>query len=329
MYPFLLALSFLFFCHSALCLNVTIDDSFGDPKDSAKIVYSPVGVWTYGPDCGTECTAKPNISNTYENGWRDASQLNFTADSVNATMVFNGTGVAVYGILDKTQANPTDLTFTIDGDNPFHYYSPNQDPAASPPFQYNVQFFAVENLPAGVHTLVMEVGSAKPQDVIKSTVLLDYITYTAPDPVSAGKSHTPVIIGVVIGAIAFIVLVAAGIFWLVRRKSRNHYSQTKVPGHTPFLLKVDTRQNFSSLHDNTETTSQGHYYHEPSPTTASLCVDSPADSDMPPQRGVSLMVENQILREVLVRQWARPSPADGLAQGGDLPPYDQHSASSI
>jgi hypothetical protein len=63
---FLLAAgSWLFFgkCTLAALVNVTIDDTFGDPKTGAQVTYSPDG-WNNGTNC-SGCTAHPDVSHVY------------------------------------------------------------------------------------------------------------------------------------------------------------------------------------------------------------------------------------------------------------------------
>ena len=55
----------LFFSKSTLAalVNVTIDDTFGDPKTGAQVTYSPGG-WKNGTNC-SGCAAHPDVSQVY------------------------------------------------------------------------------------------------------------------------------------------------------------------------------------------------------------------------------------------------------------------------
>jgi hypothetical protein len=65
-FRFLLAAgSWLIFskCALAALVNVTIDDTFGDPKTGAQVTYFPDG-WNNGTNC-SECTARPDVGRVY------------------------------------------------------------------------------------------------------------------------------------------------------------------------------------------------------------------------------------------------------------------------
>ena len=57
---------------SAALVNVTIDDTLGDPRTGAQIVYGPAGVWKVGQTC-TTCTAHPDPSELVNGTWHDGT----------------------------------------------------------------------------------------------------------------------------------------------------------------------------------------------------------------------------------------------------------------
>ncbi|KAJ7598634.1 hypothetical protein C8J56DRAFT_1039526 [Mycena floridula] len=181
---------------------VIIDDTFGDPTNGGMISYLPAE---------TSCSAKFEASPAHLQTWHDTSLFG-SSDTITATVTFSGTQVSVYGILDKAQTVPTDLTFLLDGKE-------------STPFSWQ----------RAMTPLCSPVGDTKSGSA--SGVLLDYyITYLP----SKSKSSTAVIIGVVLPSI---VLLAVGALltalWFMRRReaeapaycssSPTRFSRTREP----------------------------------------------------------------------------------------------------
>ncbi|KAJ7573506.1 hypothetical protein C8J56DRAFT_804380 [Mycena floridula] len=188
-FHFAFALSLLFVCSLVHAANVIIDDTFGDPTNGVKIVYAP-DIWNFGPKC-TSCTAKPDPSQAYLETWDDTSQFGNFA-SVNATVSFTGVSrfLLCYILELKNKQELLDLTFFIDGQNKSTYFYLSDGPDAGEDYLYHVQFFSIDSLSPGPHTLVIQVGDKEAGR--NSVILLDYITYSPLDePTSTSSSSSP------------------------------------------------------------------------------------------------------------------------------------------
>ena len=51
--------------------NVTIDDTNGDPTTGARIAYSPVGFWQFGPACANCTKADPALA--FDQTWSEVA----------------------------------------------------------------------------------------------------------------------------------------------------------------------------------------------------------------------------------------------------------------
>ena len=60
----------------AVPVNVTVDDTNGDPRTGAQFLYSPLNRWNVGQNC-TSCSAHVNASLAYMHTWHDVSSVNF------------------------------------------------------------------------------------------------------------------------------------------------------------------------------------------------------------------------------------------------------------
>jgi hypothetical protein len=73
---------------SAVLVNRTIDDQYGDPITSTFPVYSPIGDWQQGANC-SDCAIKPDVSKAFDGTWHDSTFYpGSTPKSVSVT--FNG-----------------------------------------------------------------------------------------------------------------------------------------------------------------------------------------------------------------------------------------------
>jgi len=91
----LFLLTFTFHRALAALVNVTIDDTNGDPLTGAQFVYTPPTSWNIGQAC-VGCTAHPDPELLYDQTWHDGT-FNPVAGSNNnpnqpifATIDFNG-----------------------------------------------------------------------------------------------------------------------------------------------------------------------------------------------------------------------------------------------
>ena len=59
-------------------INVTVDDTNGDPRTGNQFVYFPSSnAWNLGQSCGSACWAKVNASLAYMNTWHDVTWVSF------------------------------------------------------------------------------------------------------------------------------------------------------------------------------------------------------------------------------------------------------------
>lgn len=86
-------------CTLASLVNVTIDDTFGDPQTGALVIYSPASAWENGTRaCSTACVARPDPDKLYNGTWHETTT--FIPDSgdskadkhqmSSASVTFNG-----------------------------------------------------------------------------------------------------------------------------------------------------------------------------------------------------------------------------------------------
>jgi hypothetical protein len=74
----LLPLLLLFPSTFAVLVNVTIDDSLGDPTTGAQITYEPLNSWKLGGAC-TGCPVSPNGDSAYQRTWHEGTFVRPTA----------------------------------------------------------------------------------------------------------------------------------------------------------------------------------------------------------------------------------------------------------
>lgn len=125
---------------------------------------------------------------TYKGDWfptAGLSEFNYTShgtleDGATATLVFNGTSVAVFGTIDTTEGNSTS-TYVLDGSTVPSIFTPNLTSTVL----YEQLFYQSPILPDGQHTLVVTfAGSAAP-------FWLDYFSYTCPYASTPTATPTP------------------------------------------------------------------------------------------------------------------------------------------
>jgi hypothetical protein len=191
------------FLHKSLAIfvNVTVDDTLGDPITGQQFSYLPAGSWNVGQTC-TACTARPDPSLLFAGTWHDGTFNPLPGSNANpnqpivATIPFNGpspflislspfhssrksffigSAVYVFVALADSLVSPdgtSDMTFVID-DNIVGTFT--LLPLGLPTYQYNVSVYSNTSLPAGPHTLSVVTGQVNGP---KSLILLDYIVYT-------------------------------------------------------------------------------------------------------------------------------------------------------
>ncbi|RPD58421.1 hypothetical protein L227DRAFT_505389 [Lentinus tigrinus ALCF2SS1-6] len=165
---------------SAALVNVTIDDTFGDPTTGNQIVYDPPGVWKVGQNC-SDCTAQPDRSQLVNGTWHDGTfsaideNGNVSNQLLTAAVTFQGVAVYVYCVVTHSFRSPvgnSDMSFFIDGILVGNFVQP---PTGDTTYQYNVPVYVNESLPFGSHTIAIVNGHPSGN---QSLTLLDRIVYT-------------------------------------------------------------------------------------------------------------------------------------------------------
>ncbi|TBU46568.1 hypothetical protein BD309DRAFT_840655, partial [Dichomitus squalens] len=162
---------------SATLVNVTIDDTFGDPATGDQISYAPEGTWQ--PVSCAGCTAKPNPSQVSNSTWHEGT---FNPDGargsdqlLSAAVSFEGVAVYVFCVVTHSFTSPvgnSDMSFFLDGNLVGTFQQP---PNGNATYEYNVPVYVNESLPPGQHTIVVVNGELGGNT---SLTLLDYIVYT-------------------------------------------------------------------------------------------------------------------------------------------------------
>ena len=270
---FLFSLSLFFTPGCSRLVNITVDDSFGDPTTGVPPQYSGTtrDQWNAGSptssDNCTNCVARPaslDLNQVYKQTWHDSAIVYNTRWSI--TIQFTGSAVYVFNILPNTLrvSSPSsvftvnaDIIFQIDGEDVFHFA---RIADYSNTILYNQLVYSNTSLDHGPHTLTMTPGGSS-----DSAILFDYLIYTTESddttstvasvipshsssqspkqppspPQSPGTnsppslrspSTTPVgaLAGLVLGATALLLGVAAGVFFLRRRYKRRTGTPTRV-----------------------------------------------------------------------------------------------------
>lgn len=261
----------VFFCCPLLAYaalrNITIDDLYGDAETKAVPAYLPDGIgWVTGQTCAG-CAFHPDQSKAYGGSWHDCTH--HTYDKPKAVQFnFTGTTLTVYCILPNSDdpfiTTTYDLQFTIDGDS---FGTFNHESDKSNMYIYQAQVFGVANLTNATHSFLMTAGST----TVNSTILFDYAVYsfddgvpdnTPPPPATSPSAitlpsspapsgttntddndslhqHLGVIIGSVIGGLAFIFIIGFLAIYLHHRRRRTlMYLNPKVQ---PLSRRPDSR----------------------------------------------------------------------------------------
>lgn len=202
----LLALCFLLLAVActAVLVNHTIDDKYGDSSTGIIPTYRPKENWAYGDTCrscnlypanlghtpaGSLSGAPVDTAQVFNGTWHDTTQSPGSPPR-NITVQFVGQAVYVFNIIANIvpfTSTSTTLTFSLDGEIVGHY-SHLPDPHGSE-LMYNVAVYSNHSLPHGDHTLVI---SAEGKG--ESLVLFDYVVYTADELATAlPPEHVPMV----------------------------------------------------------------------------------------------------------------------------------------
>ena len=161
-------------------VNVTVDDTFGDPNTGSIPEYSPnsaAAQWHEGSSTeNCYCNIGPSIldlTRIYKQTWHDTTNYD-SENPVAITVHFTGSAVYVFNILPNTlpyTATAAHISFSIDGEDVgLFIHSPN----AGATILYNQLVYNSTGLRYGSHTLTMAVGNG-------SLILFDYLVYTTQD----------------------------------------------------------------------------------------------------------------------------------------------------
>lgn len=220
---------------SAILVNRTIDDQFGDPITGTYPTYSPAEDWQPGANC-SDCSVRPDVTRAFDGTWHDSTY--YPGDSPR-TVTVTFTGNAVYAffitppVLNASLTTATYLNFTLDNElsgRPFNFI-----PYGSDTYTYNQTVYSKTNLSNSQHTLVMSTGGSQ-----AGLLLFDYVIYTVDtsntttsSESSGGSSKTKspnigAVVGGVVGGVALLVALALLTFFY-RRKTTKRHSEVDPP----------------------------------------------------------------------------------------------------
>jgi hypothetical protein len=74
---------------SAILVNRTIDDQFGDPITGTYPTYSPAEDWRPGANC-SDCSVRPDVTKAFDGTWHDSTYYPGDAPRT-VTVTFSGT----------------------------------------------------------------------------------------------------------------------------------------------------------------------------------------------------------------------------------------------
>ncbi|OCH84425.1 hypothetical protein OBBRIDRAFT_741653 [Obba rivulosa] len=157
-------------------VNITIDDTNGDPTTGEHFTYLG-SAWNVGQNC-TGCADRPDPLLVLDGTWHDAT---FNVQStemlepnipLNASVAFNGATLYVYCITDAAREHSY-MTFYIDNELVGSYI---QNKFEIVPFEYNVLVYQNQSINPGPHNFTLSNGKV---NGAKALVLLDYVVYTS------------------------------------------------------------------------------------------------------------------------------------------------------
>ena len=221
---------------SARLVNITVDDTFGDPTTCLFPEYSPNnGTWnavSSSENCPS-CYIGPSIldlAQIHNGTWHDTTYLPWETPAT-ITVRFNGSAVYVFNILPNTLPSTitiANISFSIDGEDVYQFL---HSPESGTTILYNQLVYRNTTLSDGTHILTMTAGS-------NSLVLFDYLLYTtqgnntmSTETTSRQPSSSSVpagaIVGAVVGGVVLLGAVVAA-FFLRRKHARSRDMLTAV-----------------------------------------------------------------------------------------------------
>lgn len=185
----------------ASSVNVTIDDTFGNPQTSARVVYSPANAWQEGTQaCSTTGTSYPDPNRLFNGTWHEStftphsegSEVDTNQIIPSASVTFNGqfdcasidsmidifeypgSAIYVYCVIPFNTSRTSVMTFFIN-DEVVGTFTSASSVRNESEYQYNVPVYVNRSMPAGVHKFTLQNGLKGGQ---RSLVMLDSIVYT-------------------------------------------------------------------------------------------------------------------------------------------------------
>ncbi|CDO70067.1 hypothetical protein BN946_scf184601.g20 [Trametes cinnabarina] len=184
--------------------NVIVDDTDGSFDGRYKVIYSPADVWKAGSANGCDgCLVSGIDAIQVQNGtWHEAAYDAAHPQQITATILFEGTGISVYGLLPHTNSSATSNvifhtaldTAQISGSvNVTGSRGPKRNSTAT--MDYGVLLVAYNGLNSSkAHNFTLVVGDLRDaqnsiQDM-SSIFLLDYILITQDNSTSNSTIDT-------------------------------------------------------------------------------------------------------------------------------------------
>ncbi|KAM5536345.1 hypothetical protein V8D89_009997 [Ganoderma adspersum] len=181
---------------STTLVNMTIDDTDGDPIGDPILTFSPSGQWYPGQTCPTCSVHSGNTSSTidvsqvFDGTWHESTFVPGVPGDPNniVNVTYTGSAVYVYNIIANEIPSATTLTqvnFFVDGVFVGNYEHAPQ--STGPTFAYGVLVYANVSIPYGRHNFIMAA-----QGPNTSLILFDYMMYTQDRPPTSldGSSST-------------------------------------------------------------------------------------------------------------------------------------------
>ncbi|KAI1781953.1 hypothetical protein LXA43DRAFT_1053891 [Ganoderma leucocontextum] len=253
---------------SAVSVNITVDDTFGNSDGTVIPAYLPSNsTWHIGSpteQCDV-CAIKPSefdASQIVDQSWHHGTY--YLGIPIFVQVTFPGTAVYVYNVIPnflKGANTFVNVSFAIDGETVGQF---SHIPDSTSEILYNHLVYANTSLSDSVHTLVMSASGSN-----ESLVFFDYLLYTteaentpsaaasatagtaspsstASTASSSSHPRTGAIAGGVIGGVALLLAIAAILFCLLRRhrrqrslERRSHPFNDSEPAH---IVSTDRKQ---------------------------------------------------------------------------------------
>ncbi|KAJ6457075.1 hypothetical protein C8R47DRAFT_174881 [Mycena vitilis] len=208
--------------------NRTIDDQFGDSVTGVIPSYNPALFWKPGASCGSNCSLHPDPAVAFKHTWHDSSQFP-ASEPVSVSLDFVGTAVWVFCIVPPLLHNDTitryNLSFSLD--NGAHIGRFGYSPTGGE-FLYNVPVVSLPSLPNATHNLFVSTDDS----VSGSVLLFDYAIYTSVEGKNDARISPGAIAGCVLGALFFIALIFALLYWRRRRNRKRQLNMVLDPFKT-------------------------------------------------------------------------------------------------